>query len=227
MEIGFIWQLINITIGRKNLISYRKFLEFEEGKKGKTAQFWRCKGQQAIPLFKKRLDLEWTLPIEIFASLHLDKVYIFLITFKPCSFFFLAVIPSPILRRNNSLPADMPSASSPSPQGVQGPLLSPNQYGSIDPVHDLPPELLQAGWRKFWSKRENRPYFFNKVTNESLWEMPRLGHVSAVQMLGNSLTFVLSYWIVLCSMCVVFSAFVWGSILSGKSKVEMKNGVII
>ena len=46
---------------------------------------------------------------------------------------------------------------------------------SPDPVHDLPVELLQAGWRRFWSKREQRPYFFNKMTNESLWEMPQLG----------------------------------------------------
>ncbi|GLH02986.1 Phosphorylated CTD-interacting factor 1 [Gryllus bimaculatus] len=40
--------------------------------------------------------------------------------------------------------------------------------------HDLPPELLQQGWRKFWSKREHRPYFWNKLTGESLWEMPLL-----------------------------------------------------
>nr|CAD7585766.1 unnamed protein product [Timema genevievae] len=40
--------------------------------------------------------------------------------------------------------------------------------------HDLPPELLQQGWRKFWSKRENRPYFWNKLTGESLWETPLL-----------------------------------------------------
>ena len=40
--------------------------------------------------------------------------------------------------------------------------------------HDLPPELLQVGWRKFWSKRENRPYFWNKLTGESLWEMPEI-----------------------------------------------------
>ena len=53
------------------------------------------------------------------------------------------------------------------------PLLSPPQStSSLDPVHDLPQELLNAGWRKFWSKREGRPYFFNKITNESLWEMP-------------------------------------------------------
>nr|CAD7426340.1 unnamed protein product [Timema monikensis] len=32
--------------------------------------------------------------------------------------------------------------------------------------HDLPPELLQQGWRKFWSKRENRPYFWNKLTGD-------------------------------------------------------------
>ncbi|XP_039281178.1 mRNA (2'-O-methyladenosine-N(6)-)-methyltransferase-like, partial [Nilaparvata lugens] len=40
--------------------------------------------------------------------------------------------------------------------------------------HDLPPELLQQGWRKCWSKRENRPYFWNKLNGESLWEMPTL-----------------------------------------------------
>jgi len=39
---------------------------------------------------------------------------------------------------------------------------------------ELPPELLQQGWRKFWSKRGNRPYFWNKLTGESLWEMPQL-----------------------------------------------------
>ena len=49
-----------------------------------------------------------------------------------------------------------------------------------DPVHDLPVELLQLGWRKFWSRRENRPYFFNKHTNESMWEMEQLlAHVAA------------------------------------------------
>lgn len=40
--------------------------------------------------------------------------------------------------------------------------------------YDLPFELTQQGWRKFWSKRENRPYFWNKLTGESLWEMPLL-----------------------------------------------------
>ena len=52
-------------------------------------------------------------------------------------------------------------------------LLSPQNSSSSDPVHDLPPELLQQGWRKFWSRREGRPYYFNKVTNESIWEMPK------------------------------------------------------
>lgn len=48
------------------------------------------------------------------------------------------------------------------------------QWNSQDPTHDLPPELLSQGWRKFWSKREGRWYFFNKMTNESLWDMPNL-----------------------------------------------------
>lgn len=65
-----------------------------------------------------------------------------------------------------------------SPHSSHSANMSSNQYDNNDPVHDLPPELLQAGWRKFWSKRENRPYFFNLVTNESLWEMPILSPVS-------------------------------------------------
>ncbi|PVD21090.1 hypothetical protein C0Q70_19256 [Pomacea canaliculata] len=52
--------------------------------------------------------------------------------------------------------------------------LSPQSL-QADPVHDLPVELLQLGWRRFWSKRENRPYYFNKLTNESLWEPPQIG----------------------------------------------------
>ena len=50
--------------------------------------------------------------------------------------------------------------------------------GHPDMEHDLPPELLQQGWRKFWSKRENRIYFWNKATGESLWEMPPHGRPS-------------------------------------------------
>lgn len=86
------------------------------------------------------------------------------------------------VHRQSSLPLIMTSPSPvgsqqvPSPQTPSGaPFMSPPQFGSVDPVHDLPPELLQAGWRKFWSKRESRPYFFNKLTNESLWEMPQIG----------------------------------------------------
>lgn len=43
-----------------------------------------------------------------------------------------------------------------------------------DQVHNLPMELLQAGWRRFWSQRESREYFYNKLTHESKWEMPLL-----------------------------------------------------
>lgn len=39
-------------------------------------------------------------------------------------------------------------------------------------MEELPPELAQQGWEKLWSKRENRPYFWNKLTGTSLWEMP-------------------------------------------------------
>ena len=43
------------------------------------------------------------------------------------------------------------------------------------PGRDLPKELLDAGWRKFFSRREQRPYYFNKFTNQSLWDEPSLG----------------------------------------------------
>ncbi|XP_014260004.1 phosphorylated CTD-interacting factor 1 [Cimex lectularius] len=39
---------------------------------------------------------------------------------------------------------------------------------------ELTPELIQQGWRKHWSKRENRPYFWNKLTGESFWEVPSM-----------------------------------------------------
>uniref|UniRef100_A0A8C6L4Q1 mRNA (2'-O-methyladenosine-N(6)-)-methyltransferase n=1 Tax=Nothobranchius furzeri TaxID=105023 RepID=A0A8C6L4Q1_NOTFU len=54
----------------------------------------------------------------------------------------------------------------------QGPPLSPST-SSKSP--ELPDELVQAGWAKCWSRRENRPYYFNRFTNQSLWEVPVLG----------------------------------------------------
>ncbi|XP_046411649.1 mRNA (2'-O-methyladenosine-N(6)-)-methyltransferase isoform X1 [Neodiprion fabricii] len=39
---------------------------------------------------------------------------------------------------------------------------------------ELSTELQQQGWKKYWSKRENRPYFWNKSTGESLWVPPLL-----------------------------------------------------
>ncbi|KAH8300541.1 hypothetical protein KR018_011962 [Drosophila ironensis] len=53
------------------------------------------------------------------------------------------------------------------PQGP--PTLGPGPGGYGE---ELTGELVNQGWRKFWSKRENRPYYWNKVTGESLWEMP-------------------------------------------------------
>ncbi|XP_077192254.1 LOW QUALITY PROTEIN: mRNA (2'-O-methyladenosine-N(6)-)-methyltransferase [Paroedura picta] len=51
----------------------------------------------------------------------------------------------------------------------------PSSPKSVRLVQDLPDELVQAGWEKCWSKRETRPYYFNRFTNQSLWEMPLLG----------------------------------------------------
>ncbi|XP_068598718.1 mRNA (2'-O-methyladenosine-N(6)-)-methyltransferase [Brachionichthys hirsutus] len=54
----------------------------------------------------------------------------------------------------------------------QGPPSSPS---STSKPPELPDELVQAGWSKCWSRRENRPYYFNRFTNQSLWEVPVLG----------------------------------------------------
>ncbi|XP_063236238.1 mRNA (2'-O-methyladenosine-N(6)-)-methyltransferase isoform X2 [Bacillus rossius redtenbacheri] len=81
------------------------------------------------------------------------------------------LVPTPIkitppVALDSSLAHPLPSPQMPqTPHGVPA---------SVYMEHDLPPELLQQGWRKFWSKRENRPYFWNKLTGESLWEMPVL-----------------------------------------------------
>ncbi|KAJ8260459.1 hypothetical protein GJAV_G00182420 [Gymnothorax javanicus] len=68
-------------------------------------------------------------------------------------------------------PAIVMSPSGPS-SSTQGQPLLPS---TSKPIHELPDELIQAGWSKCWSKRENRPYYFNRFTNQSLWEMPVLG----------------------------------------------------
>ncbi|XP_056292666.1 mRNA (2'-O-methyladenosine-N(6)-)-methyltransferase isoform X6 [Pseudoliparis swirei] len=63
----------------------------------------------------------------------------------------------------------------PSPSGSassQEPPLSPS---TASKPPELPDELVQAGWSKCWSRRENRPYYFNRFTNQSLWEVPALG----------------------------------------------------
>uniref|UniRef100_A0A8C1SI10 mRNA (2'-O-methyladenosine-N(6)-)-methyltransferase n=1 Tax=Cyprinus carpio TaxID=7962 RepID=A0A8C1SI10_CYPCA len=52
---------------------------------------------------------------------------------------------------------------------------APFSPSTSKPIQELPDELIQAGWSKCWSKRENRPYYFNRFTNQSLWEMPVLG----------------------------------------------------
>ncbi|XP_063611747.1 mRNA (2'-O-methyladenosine-N(6)-)-methyltransferase-like isoform X1 [Penaeus indicus] len=68
-------------------------------------------------------------------------------------------------------------SSGPTTPVPQTPVGGPPPF--VAPVHetDLPQEMLVAGWRKFWSKREQRVYFWNRTTGESLWDMPP-GHAS-------------------------------------------------
>jgi len=78
----------------------------------------------------------------------------------------LPVTPASLVNHSGLL---SPVLSSPGAQST-----SSGSGGAPDPVHDLPAELLAVGWRRFWSRRERRPYFYNKLTSESRWEMPPL-----------------------------------------------------
>lgn len=74
---------------------------------------------------------------------------------------------------HNTAGGDHPAlVMSPTSSSNQGQPLSPS---AAKPTLELPDDMIQAGWSKCWSKRENRPYYFNRFTNQSLWEMPVLG----------------------------------------------------
>ena len=42
-----------------------------------------------------------------------------------------------------------------------GPPTNPTEFET-----DLPSELIHRGWRKFWSQRENRPFFFHQMSGK-------------------------------------------------------------
>ncbi|XP_050438194.1 mRNA (2'-O-methyladenosine-N(6)-)-methyltransferase [Adelges cooleyi] len=72
-------------------------------------------------------------------------------------------------------PIPHPGIIHPSPQTPHGVPIPAGAY--ID--SDIPIELLQQGWKKHWSSRENRPYFWNKGTGESFWELPHIRQFDA------------------------------------------------
>uniref|UniRef100_A0A673XIQ7 mRNA (2'-O-methyladenosine-N(6)-)-methyltransferase n=1 Tax=Salmo trutta TaxID=8032 RepID=A0A673XIQ7_SALTR len=73
---------------------------------------------------------------------------------------------------HGTVKGDTALVMSPTGSVTQGSPVSPS---TSKPMPELPDELVQAGWSKCWSKRENRPYWFNRFTNQSMWEMPVLG----------------------------------------------------
>ncbi|KAG4071041.1 hypothetical protein HA402_001478 [Bradysia odoriphaga] len=68
------------------------------------------------------------------------------------------------------------------PITIIAPPTTPDKSSHLDIEHtpgsvpidseELSHDLVNQGWRKYWSKTENRPYFWNKVSGESLWEIP-------------------------------------------------------
>uniref|UniRef100_A0A3Q0S7H3 mRNA (2'-O-methyladenosine-N(6)-)-methyltransferase n=1 Tax=Amphilophus citrinellus TaxID=61819 RepID=A0A3Q0S7H3_AMPCI len=69
----------------------------------------------------------------------------------------------------------MSSDSQGSVKGEAAMVLAPSASASSQGPPLSPSTLVQAGWSKCWSRRENRPYYFNRFTNQSLWEVPVLG----------------------------------------------------
>lgn len=87
-----------------------------------------------------------------------------------------ASTPSPTLPPippNSSLLSGVPPST---PTKTTAPDMAHTPQGAPSAIsfyaEELHPDLVHQGWRKFWSKRENRPYFWNKLSGESLWEMP-------------------------------------------------------
>jgi phosphorylated CTD-interacting factor 1 len=82
---------------------------------------------------------------------------------------------APAATSNNQSPQiNTAVAAGPQPQAPPNPNQNASSQQPQAPEYgeELHPELVRQGWKKFWSKRENRPYYWNKVTNESLWETP-------------------------------------------------------
>lgn len=87
------------------------------------------------------------------------------------------VTPGPSAWDQLTAPQSTPPPTTPTKTTPPDIALTPQTTpGSTIPFYadELSPDLIQQGWRKFWSKRENRPYFWNKSSGESLWDMPGL-----------------------------------------------------
>lgn len=89
---------------------------------------------------------------------------------------------------NNSSVMLSPSPSSSSPSSTSS-VFSPGSSstaqanvnstnGAAADDEELTSELIAKGWRKCFSRRENRYYYFNHHTNKSLWEYPKYDQFS-------------------------------------------------
>lgn len=70
--------------------------------------------------------------------------------------------------------------TTPVAKGAASPEFSANTPAGAPPGpsanynEELHPDLVNQGWRRFWSKREHRPYFWNRITGESVWDIQQL-----------------------------------------------------
>lgn len=81
-------------------------------------------------------------------------------------------------------PTKVPEPQTPTQKFNSPPLSALSSSTNFE--EQLQPELVNQGWRKLWSKRENRPYYWNKLTGESLWEHPHATPIGDPLNLGVS-----------------------------------------
>jgi phosphorylated CTD-interacting factor 1 len=76
-------------------------------------------------------------------------------------------------QKSSILLSPSPSSSSTSSVFSPGSSAAPPNGFSAPTDEELPLELVQQGWHKYFSKRENRFYYFNSTTSQSLWDLPQ------------------------------------------------------
>jgi hypothetical protein len=55
-------------------------------------------------------------------------------------------------------------------------LVQANSLATNEECFDLHADLLRLGWRKQFSTRENRPYYYNMLNKQSVWSLKDINY---------------------------------------------------